>query len=336
MGVVCSCVEQQENFEVVDSIPKKGLKGARNTQLKPIDVAAQFASLFSVDNEDMLREQFAKVDTNGDNSLDRHEIGAALRGSGKSELEVQVFLDCMWQEELDFEGFKDLVQPKWRMVSVFSALAGTGDPNASDSELKKVFDIIDEDGSGTLDHEEIRHGLLRMGKMSVDVERMIAQLKLPEYTFDAFKDMVHSMPAAPDVPVARKRVDQALLSRKKIHDSGQLICFTGGGIPPTFETHLYDAEKDLGIPDFDAVKFMLFRKDAIWRLQSIVQEGTVAKHRLNLPKAWRGLKANKLTEASGIEGAIRVSLNGIVADHATYEGAVAMFGKALTLLQLTQ
>lgn len=312
---------------------------ARTTNImKPVEVAAQFASLFQADTDDALRAAFDDVDKDGNGLLDRREIADALRGAGKVEKEVQGFLDSMWQEELDFEGFRELVLPKWRVVNALSALVDSDGVSSNDDQLKKMFDRIDEDGSGSLDHDEIRRALIRMGRPSADVEKTIADLKMSEYSFEAFKEMVRSMPkASSQAPPARRRIDHALAQRKKVHDSGKLICFSGGGIPSPFEVHLYAAERDMRIVGDESVKFLLFQKDGkggengTWRLQSIVEEGTAAKYRFNLPRPWRGLKGNALSEATGIEGCIRVSLNGIVADHMTEEGAIAMFDKALSM-----
>lgn len=53
--------------------------------------------------------------------------------------------------------------------------------------------------------------------------------------------------------------------------------------------------------------------------------------RLPLPSAWRGLRDEELSSASGIPGGVFVHMSGFIGGNQTYEGALAMATKALEL-----
>lgn len=50
-----------------------------------------------------------------------------------------------------------------------------------------------------------------------------------------------------------------------------------------------------------------------------------------LPAAWRGLRDEALSEASGIPGGVFVHTSGFIGGNATLEGALEMAKKALTM-----
>ena len=50
-----------------------------------------------------------------------------------------------------------------------------------------------------------------------------------------------------------------------------------------------------------------------------------------LPAEWRGFRDDQLSEVSGIPGCVFVHASGFIGGSQTYEGAVAMAKKALTM-----
>lgn len=59
-----------------------------------------------------VRAAFDQIDKNKNGKLDRTEIGDTLRELGRSEFQVQRLVDAMPMEELDFEGFCELMEEK--------------------------------------------------------------------------------------------------------------------------------------------------------------------------------------------------------------------------------
>jgi hypothetical protein len=60
--------------------------------------------------------------------------------------------------------------------------------------IKKIFDSIDVNGSGSLDKSELRTALLKLGKSEVEATRLLQRISKTELTFDEFK--VHASAAA--------------------------------------------------------------------------------------------------------------------------------------------
>lgn len=137
-----------------------------------------------------------------------------------------------------------------------------------------------------------------------------------------------------DIP-AREIVKQAVLDRKKIHESGQVICFPSGGLP--WKGHLYDIEKELGLDDDNEnddklIKFVLYTDQAgKWRIQAVTVEGTLFENRLSLPESWRGLRNDELSNHSNIPGCIFVHANGFIGGNESYDGVLQMAKMTLSL-----
>ena len=64
-------------------------------------------------NVGMLRTVFDQIDADGNGTLDKDEVAAALRMMGKTEAEVRELVAFMPSEELTFAGFQDLLQGDW-------------------------------------------------------------------------------------------------------------------------------------------------------------------------------------------------------------------------------
>merc|ERR1712228_270498 len=64
-------------------------------------------------NEAELRDAFKKIDVDGNGALNKKELRDAMRQLGKPDRVIQARLETMSdEEELDFDSFKELVQPK--------------------------------------------------------------------------------------------------------------------------------------------------------------------------------------------------------------------------------
>ena len=59
-------------------------------------------------------------------------------------------------------------------------------------------------------------------------------------------------------------------------------------------------------------------------------------NRLSLPSDWRGLRDDKLSEVSGIEGCVFTHASGFIGGNHTYQGALAMARKTLQMRTTTE
>lgn len=124
---------------------------------------------------------------------------------------------------------------------------------------------------------------------------------------------------------ARALVETALKGRAEVHSSGKVILFPTGSCP--WKTHLYELERQLSIEE---IKFVLFvDTSGMWRVQAVTVEGTDFTNRLGLLEPWRGLRDEKLSAVTGIDGCKFVHASGFIGGNATYEGALAMAIKTI-------
>ena len=128
-----------------------------------------------------------------------------------------------------------------------------------------------------------------------------------------------------DIP-ARAFVEQALLSRKDVDESGEIVKFESGGLP--WRSHLYELEK---IHDVDPlIKFVLYTDVAgMWRVQAVTVEGRGFENRLSLPEEWRGVRDEDLAKIASIEGCTFCHAAGFIGGNKTFEGAREMARVAL-------
>lgn len=128
-----------------------------------------------------------------------------------------------------------------------------------------------------------------------------------------------------DIP-ARAFVERALLSRKDVDESGEIVKFESGGLP--WRSHLYELEK---IHDVDPlIKFVLYTDVAgMWRVQAVTVEGRGFENRLSLPEEWRGVRDENLAKIAGIEGCTFCHAAGFIGGNKTFEGAREMARVAL-------
>lgn len=126
---------------------------------------------------------------------------------------------------------------------------------------------------------------------------------------------------------ARHLVRQAMDNRYKIHPSGEIIEFPDGKACP-WKEHLFQLEKELNLEP--NVKFVLFSDSrGIWRVQAVPIAVGSFICRLFLLEEWQGLRDEKLSTVSGIDGCVFVHASGFIGGNKTREGALEMAVKCL-------
>jgi uncharacterized UPF0160 family protein len=129
-----------------------------------------------------------------------------------------------------------------------------------------------------------------------------------------------------DIP-ARDIVKQAMLSRKEVDPSGEIIMFPNGGLP--WKSYVYEMEKEHSIDPL--IKFVLYTdQGGMWRVQAVTVEGKAFENRLGLPEEWRGVRDQDLEALTKIPGTKFVHAAGFIGGSATFEGALEMARVALT------
>jgi uncharacterized UPF0160 family protein len=129
-----------------------------------------------------------------------------------------------------------------------------------------------------------------------------------------------------DMP-ARKFVEEALLKRQETDASGEILCFSFGGLP--WRDHLYELEKIHAVDPL--IKFVLYQDvSGMWRVQAVTVEGRGFENRRSLPQAWRGVRDDNLAAVTKIPGSRFCHAAGFIGGADSYEGALAMAKTALT------
>mmetsp|Transcript_20492 Transcript_20492/g.51607 ORF Transcript_20492/g.51607 Transcript_20492/m.51607 type:complete len:371 (+) Transcript_20492:70-1182(+) len=125
---------------------------------------------------------------------------------------------------------------------------------------------------------------------------------------------------------ARVYVEEAINGRHKLDPSGEIIALSTSC---PWKEHLYEIEDEMKIEK--PIKFCLFEQTGGggWRVQAVSVAPSSFENRKSLP--WRGLRDDALSEASSIPGGVFVHMGGFIGGNKTYEGALEMAKKALTL-----
>lgn len=127
---------------------------------------------------------------------------------------------------------------------------------------------------------------------------------------------------------ARGFVKESLEQRFQIDPSGAVVKLTHYC---PWKEHLHQLEEELGCQG--QVLYVVYEDDREkkWRVQAMSAAPGSFQSRKPLPAAWRGLRDEELSAASGIPGGVFVHASGFIGGNATLEGAVEMARKALTL-----
>jgi uncharacterized UPF0160 family protein len=79
------------------------------------------------------------------------------------------------------------------------------------------------------------------------------------------------------------------------------------------QEHLFDFEAESATPESDKAIYAVYPDDGgSWRVQAVPVSSDSFESRKALPDAWRGLRDDTLSAASGIEGCVFVHASGFI------------------------
>eukprot|EP00741_Cyanophora_paradoxa_P001051 tig00000455_g1012.t1 len=126
---------------------------------------------------------------------------------------------------------------------------------------------------------------------------------------------------------ARDLVEAAVKGRHGVHPSGE-IALLENFCP--WKDHLFTLEEELKVNP--SIKYVLYADtNGSWRVQCVPLRDSGFENRRSLPAAWRGLRDDALSAASGVPGCVFVHAGGFIGGNKTREGALAMAARALEI-----
>jgi uncharacterized UPF0160 family protein len=127
---------------------------------------------------------------------------------------------------------------------------------------------------------------------------------------------------------ARALVLADLQGCKEIYPTGEIMKLNSYC---PWKEHLHQLEVELGISG--QVKYVLYEdeREKKWRIQAVGTALGSFDSRKALPVPWRGLRDADLSGVTGIPGGVFVHASGFIGGNDTYEGALEMAKKALTM-----
>ncbi|KAG0612979.1 hypothetical protein M758_6G067100 [Ceratodon purpureus] len=127
---------------------------------------------------------------------------------------------------------------------------------------------------------------------------------------------------------ARSIVADCLADRKEADSSGEIMVLKQ--FCP-WKGHLAELEEELKIDP--KIKYVLYEDERSkgWRVQAVSVGPGSFESRLPLPAVWRGLRDDELSRESGIDGGVFVHMSGFIGGCKTFEGALTLAKKALTM-----
>lgn len=129
---------------------------------------------------------------------------------------------------------------------------------------------------------------------------------------------------------ARGLVSEALAQRGSVDPSGKIIVFDQFA---PWKEHLFELESELGLAEYAKPIYVLYPDETSgnWRIQAVPVSPDSFDSRKALPEVWRGLRDEKLSEVSEIDGGIFVHASGFTGGNKTKQGTLLMAKKALTM-----
>eukprot|EP00921_Rhytidocystis_pertsovi_P010664 GHVQ01017180.1.p1 GENE.GHVQ01017180.1~~GHVQ01017180.1.p1 ORF type:complete len:416 (+),score=38.07 GHVQ01017180.1:154-1248(+) len=120
---------------------------------------------------------------------------------------------------------------------------------------------------------------------------------------------------------ARDIVRAAIMSRKELHSTGQIISLR---TPCPFLAHLYELEAELQVDK--PILYALFQdsSSSSWRVRAIGARGEHFGSRCPLPESLRGLTDDALSKAAGIGGLIFIHKAGFIGGATTQAAALEL------------
>lgn len=123
---------------------------------------------------------------------------------------------------------------------------------------------------------------------------------------------------------ARDLVKKAFEERTKYDPEGRLLVFKDY-VP--WNSHVHTLEKELG----GKIIYVIYKTGDSVRVQAVPVFKGSFESRKPLPSAWRGLRDDALSEASGIPGGVFVHAAGFIGGNKTMEGALELARKGLEI-----
>ncbi|KAJ7706148.1 GAMM1 protein [Mycena rosella] len=128
---------------------------------------------------------------------------------------------------------------------------------------------------------------------------------------------------------ARDLLIASIESSKAIDPTGKILVFEQF-LP--WKEHLFDLEKESEMAEADKAIYVVYPDDGgSWRVQAVPVSSESFDSRKALPDAWRGLRDDTLSAASGIEGCVFVHASGFIGGNKTKEGAMQLAKAALEM-----
>ncbi|KAJ6604680.1 GAMM1 protein [Mycena vulgaris] len=128
---------------------------------------------------------------------------------------------------------------------------------------------------------------------------------------------------------ARDLLIESIESSKQIDPTGKILVFEQF-LP--WKEHLFDLEAESAMPESDKAIYVVYSDDSgNWRVQAVPVSSESFESRKALPEAWRGLRDDTLSAASGIEGCVFVHASGFIGGNKTKEGAMQLAKTALEM-----
>ena len=127
---------------------------------------------------------------------------------------------------------------------------------------------------------------------------------------------------------ARTHVQKALEGLKATDPSEQIMKLD---VVCPWKEHLYQLEEEMKIAK--PVLFCIYHddKENKWRVQAVSVTASAFENRRSMPKAWRGVRDEALSEIAGIKGCVFCHAGGFIGGNDSYEGALEMARKSLTI-----
>jgi len=131
---------------------------------------------------------------------------------------------------------------------------------------------------------------------------------------------------------ARDLVVSAVDKRTEYDPEGRILVFEQA-IP--WKDHLFSLEQEKGITEEGKKPLYVLYGEGPgksgWRIQCVPVSKDSFESRKPLPEAWRGVRDENLSEVTGIPGGVFVHASGFIGGNKSFEGALEMAKKALTM-----
>jgi len=129
---------------------------------------------------------------------------------------------------------------------------------------------------------------------------------------------------------ARTLVVDGLMQRTQVDPTGRIILFEQFA---PWKEHLFELEAELNVTDEVKPFYVIYPDETAgsWRVQAVPVSPDSFESRKALPEAWRGLRDEKLSDESGVDGGIFVHASGFIGGNKTKDGALTLARKALEL-----